>query len=663
MKQKGKDIVQDGMMNYSAYVLLQRAIPNLYDGLKISYRRILYSMYQNKINNFTKSQNIVGEVSKIHPHGSSYGTMVGMIQKDRHVYPFIDGKGYFGEYTSRDVSAAAERYTNVKMNDYGKHLLKDIHKQQVSFSPSYDGTQELPDLLPVKFPIILAFAQSGMGVGFSSTTASFNIPEIADSVINYLKNGQVNLLVPDFATGGTLLLNKDVINSINHTGCGTLRIRAKAEINKNTISITEIPYSTTREAIIDRVVKLVKEKKLDEVINIQDLTGLNKMEILITTKKNTDMNILLEKLYKLTPLESTYSVNSTVLFENRPVLMGVVDILKQWIKWRSDCVKKELEYDISKLELDRIEIAALKAISKGIDTVIDTVRFKNKTEAISIIRNTFELTFAQSEYIYGLHLRQLNDDYIKKQLQKLKDIETQIKTLKNTDPYDVIIEDMEYYKKTFNALRRTEIVDIKEIEEVSDKVKKVIEKELTDNSDYWISITKNMYIYKTKNKKLTIKGDRIEQQYKLNNAEDEVFVYTHSRNGYKLQIKDLEIYSGSGLGDYLPALLDVNKSDIDKIGISSKYYPVIVLILSTGRIVKFGYEAYRAGVNVFANTHTDKFSITHCLFLDKDKNIDLEDKEGNKYRINTKDIRETKTRAGTGQFIHASRRNDIEKVK
>lgn len=664
MIKQGVDVIQDGMMGYSAYVLLQRAIPSLYDGLKVSYRRILYGMYDNKINNFTKSQNIVGEVSKIHPHGSIYPSMVGMAQKDRHIQPFIDGKGNFGDYTSKDLTPAAERYTSVRLNDYSRYLMKDINKGQINFSPSYDGTQDLPDLLPVKFPLVLAFAQSGMGVGFSSTTASYNIGEIADNVISYLEKDKLVDLIPDFATGGDLILNEDVIKSINKEGRGTIRIRAKASIEDNTISITEIPYSTTREVIIDRVVDLAKTDKLKEVTNIQDLTGLDKMEILITARKNTDMEILLEKLYNLTTLEATYSVNSTVLYEDRPRLFGVKDIIKNWIDWRRECVKKELQYDINKLDNEKVDITALKAISKDIDYVVDTVRNNNKTVAVKMIRDKFKLTFAQSEYIYRLHLRQLNNDYIEKQLVKLEEIESKIKELKNTKEDDIIISDMKYYKKEFNSERRTGIINPEDIKEIRQEATQTIREDSIDDSDYWITITENDYIYKTKNKTIKLKGDKIIGQYKMNNAEDEVFTYMKDRSrGYKVQIRDLELYSGSGLGDYLPVLFDINPEEICSYGISSENYPIIVLILTSGRIVKFNYTSYRSGVKVFANTHTGDYDITHTLFLESDKELELIDTKGNITKLDTSEVRTTKTRQGSGQFIHSSRRNDVIKIK
>lgn len=664
MIKDGKEIVQDGMMGYSAYVLLQRAIPSLEDGLKISYRRILYSMHHNRINTFTKSQNVAGEVSKIHPHGSQYQTMVGMAQRDRHIYPFIEGKGYFGEYTSRDVTAAAERYTNVRMNEYGKYLLKDIHKEQVNFSPSYDGTQELPDLLPVKFPMILAFAQSGMGVGFSSTTASHNIPEVADTVIEYLKTGKVNTLIPDFATGGLMLYDDNVIDRINKEGRGSIKIRAAAEIDGRTISITEIPYSTTREVIIDKVVELAKTDILKEVVNIQDLTGLNRMEILVTARKGTDMEILLEKLYKLTTLEATYSVNSTVLYDDRPRLMGTREILIKWVDWRRQCIKKEIAFDIRELEKDRVEISALKKISKDIDFVVSTVRHNNKTKAVELIRNKFGITFNQSEYIYSLHLRQLNDGYIKKQLEKLKKIESRIDELNNLEEDEVIIGDMNDYKKLFNAARRTQIIDVEEIAELKKEAAENIREELVDDSQYWVTITENHYIYKTVNKTIKLKGDKIIGQYKMNNAVDEVFTYMKDRaRGYKIQIRDIELYNGRGLGDYLPALLGIDKAAIDSYGIASENYPVIILILTSGRVVKFSYESYRSGVKVFSNTHTEQYDISHSMFLEDDIELELTDTEGNINKINTKDVRITKSRTGAGQFIHSSRRLDISKVK
>ena len=252
-----QNIIHDNMMTYSQYTITNRALPDIRDGLKPVYRRILISMNNMKISNFTKSANVVGNVMKYHPHGNSYSTIVGMVQTDNNITPLITGKGSFGQHTSRELQAAADRYTEIKLSDLSKDIFKDVNNRMVEFVPNYDGTLMMPEVLPVKFPMVLTIAQEGIAVGMSNKMPSFNLKEVNDATEKYIRTGEHTLLVPDFATGGEIILNNDAFNQINSSGNGTIRLRAKAEIKGNTISIIEIPYTTTREAIIDAVIKLI----------------------------------------------------------------------------------------------------------------------------------------------------------------------------------------------------------------------------------------------------------------------------------------------------------------------------------------------------------------------------------------------------------------------
>ncbi len=264
------------MMEYSAYILLDRALPDIRDGLKPVHRRILYSMYLQKAFKFTKSANVAGQVMKLHPHGSSYGSMVGMVQKDRHTNPMLEGKGNFGQYTSRDLMPAADRYSEVKLSDIAIDMMQNFDKDVVDFIDNYDGTIKMPEVLPVKFPSILAYSNSGIGVGFSSSIPSFNLKELNEAIVKYIETGEKTILVPDFATGGFIVKEDNVFYQLNEEGRGTVKIRGKAKIAKNEIHITEIPYSTTREAIIEKIVELNKIGKLKEVTDVKDL---NRREI------------------------------------------------------------------------------------------------------------------------------------------------------------------------------------------------------------------------------------------------------------------------------------------------------------------------------------------------------------------------------------------------
>ena len=656
-EQEISKLIEDNMMSYSAAVLLNRAIPDLRDGLKPSTKRIIYSMYSNGMDKFTKSLDVVGTVSKIHPHSSTYPAIVGMCQTDKHMIPYLDYNGNMGQHTSRDIQAAADRYTDVRLSQFTMDLLENnLKKDIVEWEYNYDGKIKVPTVLPFRFPTILTHSQSGIGVGFASNIASYNVVEIADNVIKYLRKGKMDNLIPDFATGGEIIKNEEIFDRINSEGSGTVKIRATAAINGNEISFTEIPYTTTREAIIDKIVELATDE-LSEVIDVKDLTGNNKMEVLVVARKGTDMEMLLEKLYMLTPLESGHSSNNMVLVDGLPVQLGTKEILTKWIEWRRQCVDLEIKHDIATLQEKLFELDIMEKLNeKTINKIISIIRKNKKTKSIELITK-LGFTYREAEFVYELRLNQLNIEYIDGKVKEKKVILDEIDAAENKNIDDIIIEDMKFFKKEYNQPRRSKLITPK----VHD-IKQVIKQDLIDDSDYYISITKNGYVIKHPNKNSKLNGiamtDHIKYQWKVNNAKDQIFVFTHSRKGYKSPVRDLELDKTY----YIPSLLKVNIDDICDYGCVSEYYPNIVLVLEKGRIVKFNYESYEPGVKVFANTHNEQYYLVKPLFLDKDHELTLIDNKGNKNIVNTKDIRVTKNRTGSGQFIHSSRRNEIVDV-
>lgn len=656
-------VIQDNMMAYSATVLLNRAIPDIRDGLKPSYRHILYSMYKNKVFTYTKSRSIDGETAKIHPHGSSYPTMVGMAQTDRHNQTLIDGDGWWGSYTSRDLTAAADRYTNAKLSDWSKFLFRDINKGLIEFKDNYDGTIQIPEVIPVPFPLILTMAQSGIGVGFSSKTPSYNITEVANAIIDIIKKGDTGDLIPDFPTGGIILKDNDIIGRINNEGTGTVKIRGKANIEGTNISISEIPYGTTREQIIDKVVELAKTEKLGEVSDIQDLSGKDKFEIFIKAKKGTDMELLLEKLYKFTPLEASYGVNSMVLVDGLPVLLGSKEILEKWTNWRLECIHTDIDNQIKQLEGDIELLSGYSHIDKDMDKFIEIIRYSENM--IQDLIKEFNFSKRQAEHMSSIQLRNINQKYINRKTKEKEDKVKEYRDLKkltDNDIKDILIDDMKYVIKHFGADRKSEIVDIDSINNRVKSLQKEIKYEMVDDSDYWIHITKKGFIYKTKRKsdKFTlVPQDKVVQQHKLNNKKDEVFVYTKSRNGVKEQIRNIPISKEGDFGQRF----NVDEKDIVDFGVVTDKYKYILLLLTDGRVVKFSPRSYRPGTNVFKNTHTDQYDITHVLFLKEDIELELENVKKQKIRIHTKNIRVTQSRTGTGQFINNNNKHDIKKCK
>ena len=421
-----KDIITENMMDFGAYSILQRAIPDLRDGLKPVHRRILYTMQTEKAVNFTKSANIEGAVMKIHPHGSSYDTMVRMAQKDRQSILFITGKGNFGQATSRDLAPAAPRYTEVKFSEFGKEMMNGLNKNLVDFVPSYDGTSMIPEVLPVRFPVILTQASSGVAYGMASSIPSFNAVELSNAMIKFIREGKKVLLIPDFATKGFVVNNPEVFKKINLEGSGSVQIRSKVEIDGNSIIVTEIPYTTTREAIIDKIVELSKDK-LKEVVEVKDLTGFKGMKFRVRFRRGTNVQEALEKLYQLTPLQDSYSTNLNVLINGSPKVMGVWEVITEWIKWRKKTIVRGLEFDIAKMKKELHFLRGLEKVLLDIDAAIEIIR-RSKADMIEKnLMDKFSIDEIQAKEVADMKLRNINEDYILKKIQDIQKLEDKIK--------------------------------------------------------------------------------------------------------------------------------------------------------------------------------------------------------------------------------------------
>ena len=416
------DILKNNMMEYATYTIHDRALPSVEDAMKPIHRKIMWTMYEAKITKLTKSANVTGLVMKYSPHGDCYKTVVNMVQSDRQNHPLIIGKGNFGQKTSKDLQPAASRYSEIKLSDIALDMMKGLNKKMVNFVPNYDNTRTQPEYLPVKFPAVLCYSSSGMAVGMSSSIPSFNLKEVCDATINYLTEGKKEYLVPDFATGGYIVKNDEVIENINENGKGTITLLSKYHIEKNVIVITEIPYSTTREAIIDKIVENVKNNKLKEVSNIKDLTGLEGMRIEITCKRGVNPEDVIPKLYALTPMKSTYSADMNVLSEGHPMVLGVYEMIDKWTTFRKKCIKNALTYEIQEKEKELILLYGLKKILLDVDKAIHIIRFSDTSE----LKKVFDLTDEQAEYVYNLRLKSISKDNIHKQIKDIDEKEKRI---------------------------------------------------------------------------------------------------------------------------------------------------------------------------------------------------------------------------------------------
>lgn len=463
---KAEELLTDAKMSYSKYIIEERFLCDYRDGLKPVHRRILWAMKKSNATNLTKCNTVSGNVMKYHPHGDCYDTMVNLTQNDKQLIPLIIGKGNFGQNTSRDIQYGASRYTECKLSPIALDMLRDVDKHMVNMVYNYDSTQQLPEVLPVRFPAILTYANSGIGVGMSSSSASFNLGELCDVIIKYIQTGEKNALFPDFATGGYLLIDVNEIRNINVDGIGTVTLRAKCNVVDNVIQITEIPYGKTREVIIDRITKLMQQGKLQDIDTVKDLTGLKGMNIEIVVKRSRKSAIpnLLQELYRDTPLQATYPVNMRMLVDGLPVVIGVWKTIEKWLDWRVGCIISGIQYELSQLSIKLNILEGFVKIIDVIDEIIDCIKDSTDEQVTPNLMNKFNLNLEQAEYIGNMKLRNLNKEYLKNKITEYKTVENKIQELnkvKNSNDLinELIIQDMRDVKQQFAIPRRTQFIN------------------------------------------------------------------------------------------------------------------------------------------------------------------------------------------------------------
>ena len=467
------DTLETNYMPYAMSVIVSRAIPEI-DGFKPSHRKLLYTMYNVGLltGSRTKSANIVGQTMRLNPHGDSaiYETMVRLSTGyDALLNPFVDSKGNFGKHYSRDMAYAASRYTEAKLTDFSSEIFKDIEKNTVEFVDNYDRIMQEPVLLPTTFPNILVSANTGIAVGMASQFCGFNLNEVCQTAIELIKNQnhdtKKTLLAPDFTTGGELIYKEDEIDSIYETGRGSFKVRAKWRYlkDKRIIEIYEIPYTTTVEAIIDKVADLIKSGKVREISDMRDETDLKGLKIAIELKRGSQPEDLIKKLFKLTPLEDTFNCNFNMLLRGTPRVLGVKDILNEWISWRCDCIARKVLYERDKKTEKLHLLEGLKIVLDNLDDVIDLIRStQHESEVISNLM-CYGLDEVQAEYVAEIKLRNLNVEYIEK---RIKDIQDLVKEIAELDSIwkdekkirNIIVKELQQIIKKYPSPRRTSIV-------------------------------------------------------------------------------------------------------------------------------------------------------------------------------------------------------------
>ncbi len=630
------DTLEINYMPYAMSVIVSRAIPEI-DGFKPSHRKLLYTMYKNGLldGGRTKSANVVGATMRLNPHGDQaiYETMVRLARgNETLLHPYVDSKGNFGKAYSRDMEYAASRYTEVKLEKICHELFDDINKDTVDFIPNYDNTTTEPTLLPVTFPSILINMNLGIAVGMASNICSFNLKEICDTTVALLHDENHNiastLIAPDFSGGGQLLYNASEMENIFNTGRGGFKVRAKYHIDDKTgaVVITEIPPTTTAEAIIEKVVDLVKSNKINGIANIKDLTDLDGLKISIDLKRGTDVEKLMQKLFKMTPLEDTFSCNFNILVGGVPMVLGVKDILTEWIAFRRECVKRRVYFDLSKAKEKLHRLKGLEKILLDIDKAISIVRnTEEENEVVPNLMIGFGIDQIQAEYVAEIKLRHLNREYILNRTREIEELEKLVEELEGilsskTKVTTIISKELKRVAEKYGQDRKTEVLynysfDVEEVAE--------------DVPDYDVNvfITREGYL-----KKITPQSLRMSNQQKLkegdalvshieikNNAD--VLAFTDKHQCYKLKLNEFEDTKASAMGDYLPAKMGMeNGENVVFVAVTSDYSGYVLFLFENGKAAKVELSAYATKTNrkKLIGAYCDKFPLACAVHLTED---------------------------------------------
>lgn len=668
-KVKIDDLLNDNVMLFSQYIIKNRALPDLYSGMKPIHSKILWSMYENKTFEYVKSATVSGRVFQYSPHGDCYDTIVNMVQKDRHLHPLIDGDGSWGKFCSTEMVASASRYTECKLSNLAIDCLEGIKDNMVEMIPNYDNSCVMPKYTPTKFPLILCMASYGMAVGLANNSPSFNLIDVCNNTIKYLKGEEMNNIIPDFACGGKIIYNKDEIKKINNEGIGKVVLRAKYHFEDNSIIITEIPYGNKIyvETIVDKIIELCKKGKIKEITDILDQSGKDGLSIEISCKKNTDKEKLMQKLYTLTPLQSNFVANMNVLVEASPMVLGVKDTIIKWSNFRQQCMINKIKNDIDIKSKKLHKSLGLKSVLLDIDKAIEIIK-KSETDKliISNLMTTFDIDEIQANYISDIKLRNINHNYILKQIQDIDNLQSEVEYLKsivnNMDEINkLIISELEQVKSKYGKLRQTEIIYEDTLQEISSD-------ELIENFLVTMVYSRENYTKKTKkySEQQTVKdGDEVLTITQCSNKDKAMYI-TDKGNLYFLNIWEMNDKLPSKLGDYLPSILPLD-NDETVIGMitTNDYKGHVIIAYSDGHIVKIPMESYK--------TKTNRTKLSNCLSncgkpilitqIEEDCDLKLTNSFGKTVTINTKDINEKKSRNSNGITVMSSKRKGFEVIK
>ncbi|MDP4092356.1 MAG: DNA topoisomerase (ATP-hydrolyzing) subunit A [Bacillota bacterium] len=639
VQQKIVYTLENNYMPYAMSVIVSRAIPEI-DGFKPSHRKLLYTMYKMGLltGNRTKSANVVGQTMKLNPHGDAaiYETMVRLTRgNDALLLPYVDSKGNFGKQYSRDMAYAAPRYTEVKLDKVCEELFRDIDKNTVDFVDNYDGTMKEPLLLPAVFPNVLVNANQGIAVGMASNICSFNLQEVCDATVQFIQNDKVDLLqylkAPDFSTGGQLIYNENEISDIYRNGKGSFKLRAKYQYDKKNscIEILEIPYTTTSEAIIDAVVELVKAGKIKDIVDVRDETDLDGLKITFDIKKSADPESIVNRLFKLTPLQDTFSCNFNILVNGTPRVMGIKSILTEWLIFRINCIKRQVRFDIDRKSEKLHLLLGLRKILLDIDKAIKIIRNTEQDEmVVPNLMQGFEIDQLQADYIAEIKLRNLNKQYILNRVGEVDDLNKEIEELKSILADEnkikkIIIKQVNEISKKYGQPRRTEIIHDTLVEEIT-------EEHLIDDFNLKLFLTEQNYLKKIPLVSLRANPDQklkdddyLLQELETHNKTD-LILFSNKYTVYKLKTYEIEETKASNLGEYLTNILELEQDEkVIYMTATDNYKGCILYSYENGKMAKIPLESFATKTNrkKLANAYSDLSKLISIMYLEDDKEL------------------------------------------
>ena len=629
-------------MPYAMSVIVSRAIPEI-DGFKPSHRKLLYTMYKMGLlgSKRVKSANIVGQTMQLNPHGDAaiYETMVRLARgNETLLHPFVDSKGNFGKVYSRDMAYAASRYTEAKLDPICAELFRDIDSDTVDMVDNYDASQKEPSLLPTTFPNVLVSANQGIAVGMASNICSFNLAEVCNTAIALINDPDHDILQtlpgPDFSTGGELIFDEAATREIYQSGRGSFKLRAKWRYVKdgNLIEITEIPYTTTSEAILDKVNELITAGKIKEIADMRDETDLEGLKLTIDLRRGVEPDKLMQKLFRLTPLQDSFPCNFNILIAGMPRVMGIGEILEEWTAWRLECVRRRIYFQIQKKE-DRLHLLkGLERILLDIDKAIRIIRETElESEVIPNLMIGFGIDEIQANYVAEIKLRNINKEYILKQTKAISQLEEEIADLRSTlnsgrKLRNVIVGELKQVAEKHGKPRKTEIIYQIDESEQDDPAEDIPEYPVT------VFVSKEGYLKKITPQSLRMSGaQKFKEGDKLRFSREttnraEILVFTDQFQCYKAKLSDFEDGKASQLGDYLPQKLGMDPGEgVVEVIFPGDYKGFVLFFFENGKAAKVPLSAYETKTNRrrLTGAYSDKSALKACIALEKDEQIVL----------------------------------------